>query len=786
MFEFSPDVDDGGRPSQDNAPSPPGRPARDAFHEVIDELALSEQRLQDFGALAGDWLWEMDAEGRFTWFSQRFVAFFGGAVAQHIGRNRLQLVGADPADPVWRRHVADLAARRAFRDLEYPVFTARGERRLFRESGQPFFDAYGRFRGYRGVGTDITNERAALEEAARAQSLLAASIEVLSVGYAVYDADDRLVAWNRRFCEIYELVDIRAGMTFAEIVRQVANSGLLPDALPGDDAFLNSRVAIRRARQLRENWEGRFANGRWVLVNETRTPDGGIAGLYADITQRKEAQSTIQRLGEMVEDLPIEVYIIDPASLTLVQCNKRALENLRYAAADMEALRVVDIVEDRDRGRLRALVRGIGDAAASHELTFVRRDGSTYPVEMRLSRSALGSTPMVAAFVTDISQRRLIEDQLHHAQKLEAVGRLAGGIAHEFNNLLTAIGGFARLIRRHDEATDTLRKWSADIIEAADNATELTSQLLSFGRKQMLSEEIVTAGDIVARIDRLVRPLIGERIELETRIEHADACANVDPDHLVQSLLNLAINGRDAMPEGGRLIVTSRISTPDADLRARHEAAMPQPYLAFAVTDTGSGIAPEHLDKIFEPFFTTKELGKGTGLGLSMVYGMASQSGGFVDVESAQGLGSTFTVYLPLVSEAAMAGTSRAPCVLVVDDKPAILEIVRLALQEDGFRVLVAENAAAARRVFVEENGAIDLLLSDVAMPGTRGPALAQALLDQKPDLKVLFMSGYAVRNAHGGADRHAEIPQGFKLIPKPFKPAELSGLVSEMIEARA
>ena len=355
-------------------------------------------------------------------------------------------------------------------------------------------------------------------------------------------------------------------------------------------------------------------------------------------------------------------------------------------------------------------------------------------------------------FVQDITERKQMEEQLHQAQKLEAIGRLTGGVAHEFNNQLFAISGFARYLQRSNKISSAEKPYLDNIVSAADQAASLTRQLLAFSRRQALVPLVIPVSRVVQETKALLRPMAGESVRIIFELVDGGACVKVDPGQLSQALLNLAINACDAMTEGGTLTISTGRETLDATAVAPFEGAEPGDYVTMAVTDTGSGIDPKSMEQIFEPFFTTKEVGEGTGLGLSMVYGMTKQSGGIITVNSRLGEGTTFTIYLPLVVDMSTATEKHGSMqsvptgnetILIAEDEPRVQRLTQNMLEELGYTVLVATDGIEGIRTFREYAGRVDLLLADLKMPNRGGRQLARMLSAERADLKVIYMTGY-------------------------------------------
>jgi len=370
---------------------------------------------------------------------------------------------------------------------------------------------------------------------------------------------------------------------------------------------------------------------------------------------------------------------------------------------------------------------------------------------------------------------------------MEAVGRLAGGVAHDFNNLLMVISGYTEVLMEQIEPGHALHQKVQAIQQAADRATTLTRQLLAFSRKQLLELKVVDVNTIVSDMERLLRPLIGEDIELSTRLAPNLGRSRADAGQLEQVIMNLVVNSKDAMPDGGKIIIQTANVSLDASYRRDHTFIQPGSYVMISVTDTGVGMDKETQSRIFEPFFTTKEKGKGTGLGLSTVYGIVKQSGGYVFAQSEVGQGTTFRIYLPQVEgeaehcnaiKASGAATGGCETVLLVEDEESVRQLVRETLETKGYTVIEAENGEAALRMSDAHTAPIHMVITDVVMPGMGGRELAKRLLESRPHAKVLYLSGYT---------EDAIVQQGVletetAFLQKPFTLQALSRKVREVL----
>ncbi|MCC6740394.1 MAG: response regulator [Planctomycetia bacterium] len=387
-------------------------------------------------------------------------------------------------------------------------------------------------------------------------------------------------------------------------------------------------------------------------------------------------------------------------------------------------------------------------------------------------------------------EKRRLELELYHSQKMEAIGRLAGGVAHDFNNLLTAIMGYTEIMEEGLPPGDPMRGNLSEVRNAGRRAADLTRQLLAFGRKQVLTPRVTDVNEVLSGLLRLVARLIGENIELKTNLEPGLKNIYVDPGQLEQVIMNLVVNARDAMPRGGAILLGTRMAEPDAGVLAVSEGARPGLHVLLEVVDNGSGMSPETMARMFEPFFTTKGVGKGTGLGLATVFGIVRQSEGFIHVESAPGRGSVFSVYFPPATVPGLPPGRPLPpvplppgtgTILLVEDEEAVRKLAAHVLSAKGYRVLEAESGIAARDL-VGDKEAIDLLLTDLVMPKMGGHDLAVHLRRNRPGLRVIYMSGYAPDAVLEGMPPEP----GATFLNKPFSTQELVRKVQEKLGAGA
>ncbi|MEK6304126.1 MAG: response regulator [Acidobacteriota bacterium] len=427
----------------------------------------------------------------------------------------------------------------------------------------------------------------------------------------------------------------------------------------------------------------------------------------------------------------------------------------------------------------------IGEEVAIETL---KRGATDYVLKHRLSRLA----PSVRRALDESlaqKERTHLEDQLRQSQKMEAIGRLAGGIAHDFNNLLTAIIGYSQLLLGRIDDDDPMKMEVEEIEKAGKRAASLTSQLLSFSRKQVVQPKVLDLRAVISDLAKMLTRVIGEDIDLINLPAPESACVKADPGHIEQIIMNLVVNARDAMPRGGKLTIQTSVIEVDARIADRELLTAPGPYVLLSVSDSGVGMDRETQARIFEPFFTTKEAGKGTGLGLSTVYGIVKQSGGDIWVDSEPGRGTTFKIYLPRVDDAAETAKPAAASlgvhqssetILLVEDEEIVRRLTREVLKTQGYTVLEARDGMEALSIFEQRDRTIDLMLTDVVMPNIGGAELARRVWSVRPDMKVVCMSGYT----DDANLQHGVSGASIAFLQKPFTPATLARKVREVLDA--
>jgi two-component system cell cycle sensor histidine kinase/response regulator CckA len=513
----------------------------------------------------------------------------------------------------------------------------------------------------------------------------------------------------------------------------------------------------------------------WLLgsAHLVESKGGGpavIEEILVDITERKKAEE-IFRTAFNANPEPITIATI--AEGRYIDVNESFLRVTGYRREEVIGRTSLELKfwkRPEDRARL---VEMLWEHGCVRDLEIIYRTKSG---EERIALDSaeaieIAGQECIIAILRDITERKFLEKQLRQTQKMEAVGQLSGGIAHDFNNLLGVIIGYSEILEQRLPQNDPLRKECGQIKKAGQSAASLTRQLLAFSRQQVLEPKVLDLNAIVPHVGIMLRRLIGEDIDLRATLGPALGCIKADQSQIEQVIMNLAVNARDAMPQGGKLLIETANVDLDEDYARRHPPQKPGAYVLLTVADTGMGMDAETRSRIFEPFFTTKELGKGTGLGLSTVYGIVRQSGGHIWVYSELGQGTTFKIYLPRTDRAistekpaaGLAGGLRgAGTILLVEDEDALRELTRDLLEADGYTVLEAERPDQAIEIAVRHSGPIHLMLTDMVMPGMNGRVLAVNLAPVRPKMKVVYMSGYTGFSHLGLAD---SVP----LLAKPF-----------------
>ena len=542
---------------------------------------------------------------------------------------------------------------------------------------------------------------------------------------------------------------------------------------------------------------------RWVADEQRLLRDATgipieVVGSWSDVTPRKQAELRLLESEEqyrlLFDSNPQPMWVYDLETMAFLAVNHAAVNHYGYSHGEFLNMTIRDIgrFEEAQLREEHGVPRPAeSDRKASQSprvWTHRKKDGSLIDVELAVGSIEFRGRRAGLVLVTDVTERKRLETQLLQSQKMDSVGRLAGGVAHDFNNLLGVITGYGELLAGRLPNDPQLKRYVSDILKAAERAAGLTRQLLAFSRKQVLQPRVLDLNAVVAEMEKMLRRLIGEDVHLITVFDEGLEGVQADPGQMEQVLMNLAVNARDAMPRGGRLTIETANVDLDVTYARSRPGVQPGPHVMLAVSDTGHGMEPEVLGHIFEPFFTTKEAGKGTGLGLATVHGIVKQSGGHIFVYSERGQGTTFKIYLPRVGAEKVAETPATPqaeehrgseTVLLVEDEESLRGIVRECLEASGYNVIEARNAGHALELGDGHPASIHLLITDVIMPGMSGSQLAAAFTASHAETKVLYMSGYT----DDAVVLHGVLAADVSFLQKPFTTEALARKVREVLD---
>ena len=768
-----------------------------AAHAVGRELDRAESererarrdvdRLAAIVESSSDAIWAKDLEGTIVSWNPAAERLLGHSEQEVVGRSATMLLPPGAKDElaqilerIQRAERIDHVEATRIRKDGTPVVVFLSE--------SPLQDARGRIVGVSAIARDVTAQRRAERMLIESERKLRALVESDVVGILFGDIDGNILDANDKLLALsgYTRADLSAGLRWIDLTP--------PEFLPLDQASIAEARARGTCTPYEKQYIRKDGSRFWVLVGYVLLePERQQSVAFVlDIDARKRAEEALrgseERFARVFQSGLLAIGISELATGRFIDANDRCAEFFGYTREEMIGHTVFELKLWEDVADRQRLVAGL---AAGHPVThgearFRRKSGEIRHAMVSMEAVTLSgvSEPLNMVILVDLTERRQLEAQLLQARKMDAIGRLAGGVAHDFNNLIGVIIGYGELLL--PGASDRQRAKLQEVLRAAERAAGLTRQLLAFSRKQLVEPKVLDLNLLLSDLEKMLGRLIGEDVDLAV-VPGADlGQVRADPGQLEQVVMNLCVNARDAMPDGGLLRIEAANADLDAGYAARHEPMATGRYVMLAVSDTGCGIEKELLDKIFEPFFTTKEPGRGTGLGLATVYGIVKQAGGYVWVYSEVGRGTTFKIYLPRIDEPAEASElavepgplGGTETILLVEDEDSLRAIAREVLVESGYVVLEAASGADALAAAEGCADPIHLLLTDVVMPGMNGRALAEALLAARPRMRVLYMSGYTDDViAHRGA-----LEPGTLLLPKPFTASTLLRRVREAL----
>jgi two-component system cell cycle sensor histidine kinase/response regulator CckA len=634
-----------------------------------------------------------------------------------------------------------------------------------------------------------TAEAALLESEDRYRDLVENSHDLI----CTHDLSGRILSLNRT-----------AAQVLGYDQENLLNKNIRDVLFPGfEDKFDHYVVALQKTGTAQGVMVVRTKSGEkrlWKYQNTLRTEGVAVPivrGMAHDVTDQRYAETALRenqtRMAGIVNSAMDAIISVDPEQ-TIVLFNAAAERIFGCSATEAIGRPIDRFIPKQFADRHKQHIRDFGKTGVTSRtmrsqgaLTGLRADGEEFPIEASISQIEVAGQKLFTVILRDVTERKQLEEQFRQSQKMEAIGRLAGGVAHDFNNMLTAIIGYSQIVQAQLDEASPIRRDIKEIENAGHRAAGLTAQLLAFSRKQVLQPKVLDLNEVISSVDNMLRRVIGEDIDLVASTTPGVGHVKADPGQIEQILLNLAVNSRDAMPQGGKLTIETANVELDDVYAGSHADVLPDQYVMLAVGDTGHGLDPETQSHIFEPFFTTKERGKGTGLGLSTVFGIVKQSGGHIWVYSEPGRGATFKIYLPRVDEVPISTRVGATpvmslrgseTILLVEDDDLVREFARTALQAYGYTVLLAADAASALEQSGQRIGLISLMVTDVVMPRMTGRVLSERLRRSRPEMKVLYMSGYT----DDAIVHHGVLDAETDFLQKPFTPVALARKVREVL----
>lgn len=759
----------------------PGAAARAHQHEP----QLNRLALEQLPAI----LWTTDADLRFTSIIGGLADALGYTHEHNVGRTLYEVFGSDDDATPIAQHLKALAGEAVNYEIEW-------KGRVFNARVEPLREPSGDVNGCAGIAFDITEQKQteqALRESERRYRIL---IEQNSDGVIIFDRRGHILDVNTRTCEL-------TGFGCEDFIGHSVTEFLTEEELGQAPVRLGALLAgetVMSERRVRRRDGGHVH----IAISARMVDDGRILATLRDVTEHKKSVEQLRLLLTALEQASEVVYLTTGYDgedrPTILYANPAFAAVTGYdtneAAGQSPLILEGPKTDKEEMARLKSELRA--GRGYRGELTFHRKGGAEFLAELHISpvRDDSGAVTHYVSIMQDVTERRSQERHLQQILRVDAVGRLAGGIAHDFRNILMAVNGYSDMILRSLPEADPNHRRAKQIKLSGMRGAALTSQFLAFSRQQILQPKVIDLNAIVTTLavnsDSMLRRLIREDIDLVINLSPTLGRVKADPTQVEQILVNLAVNASDAMPQGGRLLLETGETYLDDAYARQHHPTKPGHYVMLAVTDTGTGMDEATVARIFEPYFTTKEVGKGTGLGLATVYGIVKQSGGYVWVYSEPGLGTTFKVYLPrvdappdaLAQPDEPADTADVPrgteTILLVEDDMVVRQLIRETLEMWGYTVLEASSGQRALNAHRGHDQPIDLVLTDVVMPGMSGRELVRQLAETHKDLRVVYMSGWT----NNAIVQHGVLDANVHFVQKPVAPEELARKIREALDS--
>ncbi|MDD4309157.1 MAG: PAS domain S-box protein [Candidatus Cloacimonetes bacterium] len=672
-------------------------------------------------------------------------------------------------------------------EIEYRIKHKDGSWKWHAARASLIFDEHGKVKSFLAIGMDISERKAANEKLRQSEADFRLLIENMQEGVIYVDNDDIIQYINRSCCEIY-------GFTCAEVIGKTGYEILI---IEEDRKIITEKNNLRQ-QGISDIYEvrGRKVNGDplWLRIkgapirNEAGEVIGSV-GIMTDITKQKRIEEDKLNLLNIIDNSLNEIFIFDAETLLFDYVNSGALKNTGYTMDELKALTPLDVIpvlnHDEFVKMLQTLETGENEVLRFDSI-HKRKDGSTYPVEVLMQFYKKGNVSRFFAVINDSSLSNSLREQLLASQKMDAIGRLAGGVAHDFNNLLTVILGYGEELINELPPDSPLISGAEEIIKAGKRASNLTRQLLTFSHKQMVQPRLINLNELVRNLHSMLQRIIGEDIEIALQFDHNLSPLKADAGQMEQIIVNLALNARDAMPSGGKLTIETANLIVGKELLHAGFDSKPGQYVLLSVTDTGCGMDKETKARIFEPFFTTKATGKGLGLGLSTVYGIVKQAEGTITVHSEIGKGTCFKLLFPISNSMEAFDQPRLIAndlmgkgehILIVEDEVALLNFLSKLVRNIGYNVN-AKSSSLEALALIKQGFKPNLIITDVVMPTLNGKEMADQIRQLIPNQQILFMSGYT----DDTIVHHGVLEEGVSFIHKPFTAKDIATKISHLL----